>query len=99
MKIPPYFCQMKLSDWKVNTVDNDCVKVNINEDVSINDTMLTLFNENRIPIVKMKVESREVYLCCHAERPMFIQVGDSVRYVDGSGYEAYEKIFKPKFDN
>lgn len=91
---------MKLSDWNVESLDHDCVKVTIKQDVSIDDTTLTLFNENRIPLVKMKVDSREIHLCCHVERPMFIQVGDSVKYVNGSGYEAYEeKKYRQEFDN
>jgi len=91
---------MNLKDWKVKATDSDCVQVNISETADIKDTMLTLFDENRIPLVKMKVESREIYLCCHVERPMFIQVGDSVQYVDGSGYAAFsEKKYKGEFDN
>jgi hypothetical protein len=38
----------------------------------------------------MKVESHELYMCVSLATTEFVRLGDSVKYVDGSGYETYK---------
>ena len=39
--------------------------------------------------VLRKVNTREIHLCSHTGKPMFAQLGNSVKYVKGSGKESY----------
>jgi hypothetical protein len=68
-----------------------CVHVVINEDVSIEGLEFKLLDDERKVINSMKVNSREIYLCVSLAKPEFVQLGDSVKYVDGSGKEVYGK--------
>jgi len=47
-------------------------------------------SETRTPIIKMKITTREIHICTHTDKPMFAQIGHSVKYVMGSGYEYYQ---------
>ncbi len=83
---------MKMQNWSAKAIDESCIAVDISEDVDISDVSFTVFNEYRSAIIKMKVSDRHFSVCAKNERPTFVQLGDSVRYVEGSGYEAYELI-------
>jgi len=87
---------VELKDWHVQTEGNACVHITINKDVLLTDVELVLLNENRTPIIKMKVRNRDIFLCCHTENPMFVQIGHSVKYVTGSGADFYKDILKHK---
>ena len=87
---------MELKDWHVQTEGNACVHITINKDVLLTDVELVLLNENRTPIIKMKVRNRDIFLCCHTENPMFVQIEHSVKYVTGSGADFYKDILKHK---
>lgn len=50
----------------------------------------SLIDEERKVMVKTKVTSREIYICCNIKKPTFAQLGDCVKYVDGSGFETYK---------
>jgi hypothetical protein len=76
-------------EWQVVAESDECVLVTINEDVDIENLELTLISDIRIPIVKLKVNSREIHICSHTEKPMFAQLGNSVKYVKGSGKSMY----------
>lgn len=86
---------MKLQDWTVKIENGNCVHVYINEDQNIEGLEFTLINDTRIPIMKMKVTNHEIYICSQIEKPMFAQLGNCVKYVDGSGTEYYNNIIKP----
>lgn len=79
--------------WKVEAESDECVLVTIDDDVSLDELELTLINDVRTPIVKLKVNTREIHICSHTEKPMFAQLGNSVKYVKGSGKSMYEKIY------
>ncbi len=76
--------------WNVVADGDECVIVNINNDVELDVLELVLISDVRQPILRMKVSTREIYLCSHTEKPMFCQLGDSVKYVKGSGKKTYQ---------
>ena len=76
---------MLLEQWNVEAESDECVLVTINPDVELEGLELTLINDVRTPILKLKVNSREIHICSHTEKPMFCQLGNSVKYVKGSG--------------
>jgi hypothetical protein len=81
---------MNSNDWTVTAETDECVLVTINDDVPLEGLELTLINDVRTPIVKLKVNSREIHICSHTEKPMFAQLGNSVQYVKGSGKSMYK---------
>jgi len=87
---------MEQKDWCVQAEGNECVHITINEDVLLTDMELVLLSETRTPIIKMKVNNRDIFLCCHTENPMFVQIGHSVKYVTGSGADFYKDVLKHK---
>ena len=80
---------MLLQQWHVEAENEQCVLVTIEDGVDIENLEITLINEVRIPIIKVKVESREMHICSTTERPMFCQLDNSVKYVKGSGSKSY----------
>ena len=70
---------------------DECVLVQIGEDIDLTDLELTLISDTRTPIVKLKVNMREIHICSHTEKPMFAQLGNSVKYVSGSGKSMYSQ--------
>jgi hypothetical protein len=77
------------NDWNVIAESDECVLVTINDDVDISNLELTLISDTRIPILKLKVTSREIHICSHTEKPMFAQLDNCVKYVTGSGKSMY----------
>lgn len=82
---------MLLEQWNVEAESDECVLVTINPDVELEGLELTLINDVRTPILKLKVNSREIHICSHTEKPMFCQLGNSVKYVKGSGSKSYQE--------
>lgn len=87
---------MNQKDWDVQAEGDECVHITINENVLLTDIDLVLLSETRTPIIKMKVNTRDIFLCCHTEKPMFVQIGHSVKYVTGSGGEFYKDVLNNK---
>ena len=83
---------MLATEWQVIAEDDECVLVTIDEEVDITGLELILINDVRTPIVKLKVNSREIHICSHTEKPMFAQLGNSVKYVKGSGKSMYNNV-------
>ncbi len=81
---------MLFEQWHVEAENDECVLVTINPDVDLDGLELTLINDVRTPIVKLKVNTREIHICSHTEKPMFCQLGNSVKYVKGSGSKSYQ---------
>jgi hypothetical protein len=79
------------NEWQVVAESDECVFITIDESVDLEGLELTLINDVRIPIVKLKVNSREIHICSHTEKPMFAQLGNSVKYVKGSGKSMYNQ--------
>lgn len=80
---------MLSNKWQVVAENDECVLVTIDEDVNLDNLELTLISDVRIPIVKLKINSREIHICSHTEKPMFVQIGNCVKYVKGSGKAMY----------
>jgi hypothetical protein len=89
-----FYVMILAHDWHLLTEvkDNEetCVHAIINDDVDINKLDFLLLDEERKLIVKLKVTSREIYFCTTIGKPMFAQLGDDVKYVEGSGAETYK---------
>jgi len=83
-----------INDWSVKPEIKDehtCIHVVISTKLDFTKLDFTLLDENRIPIVIMRVTNCEIYFCVPSiGRPMFAQLGDSVKYITGSGAEAYK---------
>lgn len=77
------------NEWQVIAENDECVLVTISDEVNLENLELTLISDTRTPILKMKVNSREIHICSHTEKPMFAQLGNSVKYVKGSGKAMY----------
>jgi hypothetical protein len=76
-------------EWSVVAETDECVLVTIDDSVSLDGLELTLINDVRIPIIKLKINSREIHICSHTNKPMFAQIGNCVKYVEGSGKSMY----------
>jgi hypothetical protein len=76
--------------WSVSADTEHCVHILIDDNIDLEGLELTLINDVRIPILKMKINTREIHICSHTEKPMFAQIGNSVKYVEGSGAEYYQ---------
>ncbi len=83
---------MLSTEWHVVAESDECVLVSIDENVDITNLELTLISDTRIPIVKLKVNNREIHICSHTLKPMFAQLGNSVKYVEGSGKSMYQNV-------
>jgi hypothetical protein len=81
---------MKDSEWNVNADGEECVHVTISDSIDIEGMELVILSDTRTPIIKMKLNSRDIHICTHTDRPMFAQIGHSVKYVAGSGAEYYQ---------
>jgi hypothetical protein len=82
---------MLSTEWNVVAESDECVLIQIGEDIDLTDLELTLISDTRTPIVKLKVNMREIHICSHTEKPMFAQLGNSVKYVKGSGKSMYSQ--------
>ena len=82
--------RLMLSKWDVVAETEQCVLVTINEDIDLNNLELTIIDEFRVPVVTIKVNNREISLCLQTTKPMFAKLGDSVKYITGSGKESYK---------
>lgn len=81
------------NNWSVKVESNGeetCVHAHLNTDLDITDLSFSLLDDERKQIIKLKVNSHEIYFCTNIGKPIFAQLGDSVKYVDGSGVETYQ---------
>jgi len=81
-------------DWSVQSEIKDeqtCIHAHINDKLDIDKLEFTLLDEERKLIMRMKVNTREIYFCTAIGKPVFAQLGDCVKFVDGTGAEIYTK--------
>jgi hypothetical protein len=82
-----------LKDWKVSTIDNNCIKISIDPDLSLEGSFLKILGSERNLLTSIKPDSFEVEFCTYTGRPMFVELhtpeGVSVKYVEGSGKDFY----------
>lgn len=90
---------MKDKDWSIRAEGEECVHITIDESINLSgdtEQELVILSETRTPIMKLKLNSHDIFLCCHTEKPMFAQIGHSVKYVSGSGYDFYKDVIEHK---
>jgi hypothetical protein len=84
----------ELHDWKVVAINDNCISITIDEDLSIEGTKLKVLGENRNFLFDVVPSNRDIMLCTPTGNPMFIELhtpaGVSVHYVMGSGKEFYK---------
>lgn len=85
---------IKDSDWRVFADGGDCVHVSINDGVDISDQELLILSDIRSQMVKLKLTDREINICALTDKPMFAQIGHSVKYINGSGRQFYDDVLK-----
>ena len=86
--------KIKITDWTAKVEGVDCIHVKINDNVNIDDIELTLISENRVPIFTVPINAREIFIKSEVDMPMFIQIGQSVHFVEGSGGDFYKDKLK-----
>lgn len=82
-------------DWSIKTEikdDQTCIHAHINKDLDLNGLIFSLLDDERKLIIKLKVTDYEIYFCTAIGKPMFAQLGDNVKFVEGTGAETYKTI-------
>lgn len=82
-----------LKDWKVSVINDNCIRINIDPDLSLEGSTIKILGSERNLISKITPESLEIEFCAYTGRPMFVEfhtpTGVSVKYVEGSGKDFY----------
>lgn len=85
--------QPALKDWKVSVINDNCIKIIIDPDLSLEGTSIKILGSERNLLDIVKPESFEIDFCAYTGRPMFVELhtpsGVSVKYVEGSGKDFY----------
>jgi hypothetical protein len=82
---------IRCDKWDISVDGEGMVQLNIDRVIDIDDLTLTLISDVRIPITSLKVTSHKMSFPMNVCKPTFGQLGDSVKYVTGSGNEFYKK--------
>lgn len=82
---------IRCDKWDILVDDGGMVHLDIDDIIDVNDLTLTLISDVRIPITSLKVTSHNMSFPMNVCKPTFAQLGDSVKYVTGSGNEFYKK--------
>ena len=82
-----------LKDLRAEATCENCIKINIDEDLSLVESNIKILGPERTLMVSMKPTSHEIEVCLYTGRPMFVELhtpfGTSVQYVKGSGSDFY----------
>jgi hypothetical protein len=85
--------QPTLKDWKVSIVNDNCIKISIDPDLSIKGCLIKILGSERNLLTSIEPDSLETEFCAYTGRPMFVELhtpeGVSVKYVEGSGKDFY----------
>jgi hypothetical protein len=84
--------ELTQKSWKAIAVSKECIDIIIDEDIDLSDLGLTILNENRLPIFKLKLTAHTTSFCLPSGKPMFAQIANFVKYVEGSGHSYYCQI-------
>lgn len=82
---------IRCDKWDISVDAEGMVHLDIDDVIDIDDLTLTLISDVRIPIISLKVTSYHMLFPMNICKPTFGQLGDSVKYVSGSGNEFYKK--------
>lgn len=80
---------MSLTKWDVFVDEQQILHIKIAEDIDINNLKFTLISDVRLPIFTIPITGHTMDFDSSNELPMFGQLGDSVKYVTGSGKKSY----------
>jgi hypothetical protein len=82
-----------LQDLKAEATSEHCIKINIDNDLSLDEVNLKVLGPERTLLLSMKPRYHEFELCLYTGKPMFVELhtpsGNSVQYVKGSGNDFY----------
>jgi phage-related protein len=82
-----------IKDWKVSTLNDNCIKIEIDSSLSIEGLIIKILGPDRNLISKINVDSYKIEFCTYTGKPMFVELhspnGLSVQYVKGSGKDFY----------
>lgn len=83
-----------LQDWTVKAVNDNCVSILINEELSIKGIKFKVLGKDRNFLFEVEPKNREIVFCTPTGNPMFVELhtpdGISVHYVTGSGADFYK---------
>jgi hypothetical protein len=86
--------QPELKDWEVSIINDNCIKINIDQDLSLEGSIIKILGSERNLLFTINPESFEIEFCTYTGRPMFVELhtpfGVSVKYVQGSGKDFYQ---------
>jgi hypothetical protein len=77
--------------WNICVDVEGNIHLAIQDVIDITDLSLTFISDVRIPITTFKITSYNMVFPFNVCKPTFAQLGDSVKYVTGSGNEFYKK--------
>jgi len=84
-----------LHDWTVVATCDNCIKINIENDLDIEGSFLRVLGPTRLLITEIKPVQRDMEFCHYTGEPMFVELhtpkGVSVHYVKGSGADFYNQ--------
>ena len=85
--------QHALKDWNVSVINDNCIKIDIDPDLSLEGSFIRVLGSERNLLNTINPESFEIEFCAYTGRPMFVELhtpdGVSVKYVEGSGKDFY----------
>lgn len=83
-----------LQDLEAKAESNNCIKVTINEDLSLEGAIIKVLGPNRSLMLSISNPTYSMDICFGTGEPTFIELhtknGSSVQYVKGSGDEFYK---------
>jgi hypothetical protein len=83
-----------LEDWKAFAIGDNCISIQISENLCIEDAEYRILGPDRQLIVISKVIDRKIEICTPTTKPTFVELktpkGISVRYVENSGSQSYQ---------
>jgi hypothetical protein len=84
-----------LQDLEAKAVSDNCIKITINEDLSLDTATIKILGPNRNLMLLVKPTSYTLDVCFGTGEPTFVELhtsnGSSVQYVKGSGGDFYKK--------
>ena len=80
------------NNFKAIAIDANNVRVQFDESADIAGLEVVLINKLREPVLRQKVVAHSMTLQGETAYPMFVQVGTTVKYVEGSGHSEYCEI-------
>jgi len=83
-----------LQDLQAIATSDECLKITIDNDLSLEGSKLLIKGPERLLIMSMVPTSHVIEVCVYTGKPMFVELetpsGTSVQYVKGSGNDFYK---------